>query len=89
MNKEPDIFDRIGKFLSDNPKYFAVFVIVFGAFAIAAAVFNWDWVFRGRSFNLQKLEGISNMFGRGTARFAFGGSGVLCVIVGIILLIAL
>ena len=89
MNKEPDIFDHIGKFLSENPGYFAVFVIAFGVFAIAAAVFNYDWVFRGHSFNLQKLEGISNMFGRGAARFVFAGSGVLCVITGIILLIVL
>jgi hypothetical protein len=89
MTKEPDVFDRIGKFLSENPRYFAVFVIAFGVFAIAAAVFNWDWVFRGHSFNIHKLEGLSNLFGRGTARFVFGGSGLLCVITGIILLLVL
>jgi hypothetical protein len=83
MNKEPDIFEGIGKLLKEQPKYFGVFAILAGAFMIAAAVCNWDWVFRGHSYNTQKIEGTANMWGRGFARLKFGGGGLVCIIAGI------
>jgi hypothetical protein len=39
MNREPDIFERIGKLFTGQPKYLGVFVIAAG---------NRDWVFLGR-----------------------------------------
>ncbi|MDR2493753.1 MAG: hypothetical protein LBD24_00875 [Spirochaetaceae bacterium] len=83
MNREPDIFERIGKLFAEQPKYFGVFVIVAGAFMVAAALGNWDWVFRGYSYNTEKIEGTANRWGRGFARLKLGGGGFLCVIVGI------
>ena len=89
MKREPDIFDRIGTLFKEQPKYFAVFVILIGAFMAAAAVFNWDWIFRGHSFNTKKIEGTANMWGRGFARLKFGAGGIVCVIAGIVCLLVL
>jgi flagellar biosynthesis protein FlhB len=83
MPKE-DVFDRIGEFFTKTPKYFGVFIIVVGIFMLAASIFNWNWVFSGHSFNLKKIEGITNMFGRGFARILFGLGGLLCIVLGII-----
>ena len=87
MNKEPDIFERIGRLFKKEPKYFAVFVIAVGAFMAAAAVFNWDWGFRGHSYNTEKIEGTANMWGRNFARLKFGCGGLVCVIAGIVCLL--
>jgi hypothetical protein len=89
MNREPDIFERIGKLFTEQPKYFAVFVIAAGAFMAAAAVGNWDWIFRGHSFNPEKIEGMANIWGRGFARLKLGGGGLLCIIIGIVYLAVL
>jgi hypothetical protein len=87
MNKEPDIFERVGNLFKENPKYFGGFVVIFGCFMVLASVFNWNWIFRGHSYNLEKIEGISNMFGRGFARIWFGLGGIGCIIIGIIVII--
>jgi hypothetical protein len=58
-----------------------------GVFLVLASVFNWDWIFKGHSYNLKKIEGISNMFGRGFARIWFGLGSMGCIIIGIILII--
>jgi hypothetical protein len=81
MNREPDIFQRIGKLFTGQPKYFGVFVIAAGAFMVAAAVGNWDWIFRGHSFNTEKIEGTATLWGRGASvryrrNCVFGG--VVC-----------
>ncbi|MDR2051221.1 MAG: immunity 17 family protein [Deltaproteobacteria bacterium] len=89
MDKEPDVFARIGKFLGEEPEYFAVFVILVGVFMLAAAVCNWDWIFQGHSYNTKKIEGVANVWGRGFARLKFGGGGLVCVIIGIVLLLLL
>jgi hypothetical protein len=88
MSKDDDIFQRIGEFFKKNPKLFGVFVIALGLFMLAASIFNWNWIFAGRSFNLQKLEGISNMFGRGIARIFLGIGAVAVIGAGIVWIIA-
>jgi hypothetical protein len=89
MNREPDFFERIGELFKREPKFFAVFVILAGIFMLAAAVFNWDWIFQGHGYNTKKIEGTANMWGRGFARLKFGGGGLVCVIAGIVLLLVL
>jgi hypothetical protein len=89
MNREPDIFGPIGRLFREQPKYFAVLVIAAGAFMFAATVGNWDWIFRGHSYNTEKIEGTANMWGRGFARLKLGGGGLLCVVAGIVCLVVL
>ncbi|MDR2042362.1 MAG: immunity 17 family protein [Tannerella sp.] len=88
VNREPDIYERIGKLL-EKPEHFAVFVILLGVFMLAASIWNWDWIFSGRSYNMQKIEGVANVLGRGFARLIFGMGGVSCMVAGIIYLILL
>ncbi|MDR1315862.1 MAG: immunity 17 family protein [Spirochaetales bacterium] len=82
-NREPDIFEQIRNIFTENPKYFAVFVVLLGIFMLLAAIFNWAWIFQGHSYNARKIEGIANIFGRGAARFLFGAGGIACIILGI------
>lgn len=89
MDKTPHIFDRIGTLFKEEPKYFAAFVILVGAFMFAAAVFNWDWIFSGHSYNTKKIEGTANMYGRGFARLKLGSGGLVCIIAGIVCLAVL
>jgi uncharacterized membrane protein YidH (DUF202 family) len=83
VTPKEDVFDRIGKILKENPKYFGIFLIVVGVFMLAASICNWNWVFHSHSFNLNKIQGISNMFGRGFARFLFGIGGLVITVLGI------
>ncbi|GHV86631.1 hypothetical protein AGMMS50230_22390 [Spirochaetia bacterium] len=55
-----------------------------GIFGLTASIINWDLVFKGRTYNTQKIVGTANMWGRGYARFKFGISGIVCIIFGII-----
>ena len=90
--KETRIDDKIGEkirqLVAENPPlYIGWFTLGVGIFVLMASVFNWDWIFRGHSYNSQKIEGISNIFGRGVARVYFGIGGIICIILGIILII--
>jgi len=85
--KQPDIFEKLGTFLKENPRNLGWFALGVGVFILAASVFNWNWIFKGNSYNLQKIEGISNMFGRGIARIYFGIGGIVCIILGVIIIL--
>jgi len=84
---KPDIFERIGNNFKENPKNFGWFVFGVGVFILASSIFNWNWIFKGHSYNLQKIEGISNMFGRGFARIYFGIGGIVCIVLGLVLIL--
>ena len=93
MNKrKPDFLEKFGEklrlLIAENPMYYlGWFSLCVGIFVLVASVFNWDWIFKGHSYNLQKIEGISNMFGRGVARIYFGTGGIACIVLGIILIL--
>ena len=84
-DKQPDFFEKIGNNFRENPKNFGWFSLGAGVFILAASVFNWNWIFKGNSYNLQKIEGIANVFGRGVARIYWGIGGIICVVLGIII----
>jgi hypothetical protein len=90
--REPDFLEKLGdrlqEFISQRPMYFfGWFALAVGVFMLAASIFHWKWVFSGYSYNMKKIEGISNMFGRGFARVWFGIGGVACIVLGIFLVI--
>jgi hypothetical protein len=86
---DQDILQKLEKFFRENPKFIGIFVILVGVFILMASIFNWNWIFSGHSWNLKKIEGISNFFGRGFARIWFGIGGIGIIILGIILVILL
>ena len=80
--------EKLQQLIAQNPPYYIGWLaLVVGVFVLLASIFNWNWVFKGHSYNLEKIEGISNIFGRGVARIYFGIGGIICVILGIILVI--
>jgi hypothetical protein len=86
---DKDIAHKVEQFFRENPKFLGIFVILVGIFILMASIFNWNWIFSGHSWNLKKIEGISNFFGRGIARLFFGIGGIGIIILGIILVILL
>jgi hypothetical protein len=88
MEKE-DFFDRIKTLMKAHPKSIGILALLFGALLLAASIFNWEWMFEGRSYNLKKIEGMSNFFGRGFARVWLGAGGIGIIILGIVLTIVL
>jgi hypothetical protein len=84
MNSKNDIFDSIRQFFTENPKYFGLFIVAVGVLFLLAAIKNWNWFFEGRSLNLNKIEGISNFFGRRFARIVAGTGGISCIVAGIV-----
>ena len=85
--KTSDPFAAAGAWFKAHPRGFGLFVLLVGVLLLAAAIFNWDWIFRGPSFNLQKIEGIANFFGRGFARIWLGFSALGCIIAGLLVII--
>lgn len=84
-NREPDIFEKAGAFFTKNPGYFGWFIIVVGVLFLAMAITNGEWLFgNARTFNLGKIEGWVNFFGRNTARVIVGSIGLLIISIGII-----
>ncbi|MFR9165931.1 MAG: immunity 17 family protein [Dysgonomonas sp.] len=63
-----------------------VFFIAVGIMLIVGAVKNWNWIFGDVSpvtYDLTKLDGIINIFGRKTARVFAGIGGVILILCGI------
>ena len=91
-SREPDFLEKFGDniqaLIAENPMYyFGWFTLAVGIFILAASIFNWRWIFKGQSYNLQKIEGIANIFGQGIARLYFGIGGITCIILGVILIL--
>ena len=76
--------ETIQKFFAEYPQYYGVFFCLIGIFMIISAIKNWEWVLGGHSWNLSKIEGISNFFGRKFARVVMGIFGAIIIIAGII-----
>ncbi len=80
-----ETIERVAK----NPASLGWFAIGVGLLFLAAAVFNWQWFFGGSSHNTDKIEGVSNVRGRGAARIKAGSGGIGLIVVGVILLLLL
>ncbi|MDR3095433.1 MAG: immunity 17 family protein [Bacteroidales bacterium] len=87
-NREPDIFEQIGAFLTKNPIYFGWLVIAVGILFLVEAVIDAEWLFgHAKTFNLDKIEGWVSFFGRNTARLIVGINGLILIIIGIVCVI--
>lgn len=90
--------DRLNKITSfiqlyiiDNKAWGGLFFILIGILFLIGAIKDWNWIFGNVSpttYNLRKLDGIINMFGRKTGRVFAGIGGVLIIICGIVWLYA-
>ena len=78
------MLEKLKDFFSQYPQLFGIVFVLFGVLLLVAAIKNWEWILGGPSWNLQKLEGISNFFGRTVARIVAGVFGVTAIIAGIV-----
>lgn len=78
---------KIQQYLSEHPAWAGLLFIVFGIVFLLGSVFDWNWVFgdiNSNNFNLWKVDGLVNFFGRKTARIIFGFFSLLAIISGIV-----
>ena len=64
--------EKIQQFLALHPEWAGVLMISIGVLLLCASIFDWNWIFGNVSatnYNLWKVDGIVNVFGRKTARF--------------------
>ncbi|WP_156032811.1 immunity 17 family protein [Prevotella sp. 10(H)] len=76
-----DLGNKIQNYCSQNPIMFPLFLMAIGIFFLLACIFDWKIVFgdvNRNTYNLRKIDGIINMFGRKTARVV---SGVVAVFI--------
>ncbi|MCL2114911.1 MAG: Imm17 family immunity protein [Methanobrevibacter sp.] len=78
------MIDEIIEFFSEQPQYFGIIFVCFGILMICAGIKNWGWFFIGNNYDLNKIEGINNFFGRKIARIVTVFSGIVVVIAGIV-----
>ena len=80
-------FDNIQPFLRDNPVIYGIVFFLLGLFLFLGAVFDWNWIFGNISktnYDSRKIDGLTNLFGRKTARFLFGALCLLIMLSGLI-----
>ena len=78
------MLEILKNFFTKYPQLFGIIFCLFGILLILAGVKNWEWILGGPSWNLQKLEGISNFFGRTAARIVAVVFGITATLAGIV-----
>ena len=81
--------DKVQQFLKDNPVVYGIFLILLGLFFLIGTIFDWGWIFGNISpvsYNLGKIDGMVNIFGRKTARIVFGVFSVLVILGGVLVI---
>lgn len=67
-----------------NPSFGGLFIILFGIFTLVLAISNAEWFWGDKkSFNIKKVKGWINLFGRNTTRLFVGIMSVLTILFGI------
>ena len=80
--------ETIKQYVADNPYVWGVFTILFGLFFLLAAIYDWKIIYGDVStvtYNLNKIDGWINMFGKKTARVIGGAFSVLLILLGIVI----
>ncbi|GAB6121219.1 immunity 17 family protein [Dysgonomonas termitidis] len=78
--------DTIQDYYDQHPVILPLFCIAIGIFLLLACIFDWNWIFgdvNTTTYNLKKIDGLVNMFGRKTARFLTAISAVFLIVLGI------
>ena len=81
--------ENIQQFLSDNPVVYGVFLFLLGLFLLLGAISDWNWIYGNISqvnYDLGKIDGMVNIFGRKTARVVCGVFSVLMMFGGVLLI---
>ena len=78
---------KLKLFFSENPFIWGILIALLGLFFLLAAIYNWNIIFGDVSrvtYDLRKIDGIINMFGKKTARIFVGAFGILFIAGGLV-----
>lgn len=88
MEQPINIFEQMRLFVADHPIFYGIIYLVFGILFLLSAIYDVDFIFRNTgSYNLKKIEGWVNMFGRKTARIIVGSAGAFVILISIPLIV--
>jgi hypothetical protein len=80
------MLDKLKAFLTEKPQYFGIFFILIGIGGLVSAIVDAHWLFgdvSGVTYNLKKIDGWVNFFGRKPARVISGVFSVFVIFAGI------
>jgi hypothetical protein len=78
--------EKIKSFLTENPQSFGIFFVLVGIIILLAAITDANWLFgdvNTTTYNMGKIDGWVNFFGRKTARIIAGVSSIAVILGGI------
>ena len=79
--------EKIQQYLGDNPLIYGIFLFLLGGFFLFGAIFDWHWIFGNVSpvnYDLGKVDGLVNFFGRKTSRVLFAILSILVMAGGLV-----
>jgi hypothetical protein len=81
------MIESVKTFFTDNPHFLGIFFALVGVVCLISAIKDANWLFgnvSGLDYNLKKIDGWVNFFGRKTARIIAGFFSVLAILAGIV-----
>jgi hypothetical protein len=78
--------EKAKDFLTKNPHFFGILFVIFGILGLLASIFDWNLIFgevSGVTYNLKKVDGWVNFFGRKPARIIFGIGSCMVILAGV------
>jgi hypothetical protein len=84
--KTPVTIERKKSFFQENPHYFGIVFVLIGILILVSAIIDAHWLFGDVSdvtYNLDKIDGWVNMFGREIARVLAGIGSIVLILAGI------
>lgn len=78
--------DKTKMFLTENPHYLGLFFALIGIVCLIAAVVDANWLFgdvNTTTYNLKKIDGWVNFFGRKPARVISGVFSTVVILSGL------
>jgi hypothetical protein len=78
--------EKTKMFLLENPHYLGLFFALLGVGGLICAIMDVNWLFgdvNTTTYNLSKIDGWVNFFGRNPARIIFGVFSLVVIIAGL------
>jgi hypothetical protein len=83
--------DKIKNILTENPHYLGLIIAFLGLLGLICAIVNANWLYgdvNKMTYNMKKIDGWVNFFGRKTARVISGVISVVIIAAGLFWFIA-
>ena len=81
------MIEKIQVCVNAHPELFGILFLIIGVVILVSALLDANWLFgdvSGSTYDLRKIDGWVNMFGRKTARVVAGIGGITVCIAGVV-----